>query len=118
MARGGGNADYNMSGNVPMDAALGSIRNELLEEPRKRQWVVGQLVNGDTKIHHPDDGDDEPTPILAWKSMTAITDKADLDQLAAMEARSRLNQPGQHSLDETAQAEADDLAARRGGGRQ
>jgi len=111
----GNKPEYNMNGNVPPDAVLGAIRNSLLEEPRRRHWVVGQLVSGDTKIHHPDDSDDEPTPILAWKTMTAITDPAACDQLAAMEAAARLNQPGQGSLDDAARA--DELADRRGGGR-
>lgn len=90
----------NMAGTVPPGHALGPVRQPLLDDPRERQWIIGQVVNGDTHIKHPADSDDKPAPTIQWVDMVGVTDTADCDQLAAMAARIRSAQPGQASLDE------------------
>ncbi len=93
-----------MGGNIPQGHSLAPIRQALLDAPRERQWVIGQVVNAHTGTDHPADDEDRPAPCLSWVEMTAVTDTADCDQLAAMSARIRSGQPGQRTLDEGAAA--------------
>lgn len=90
----------NMGGTVPGGHGLAPIRQGLLDEPRERQWVIGQVVNNSTKIEHPAEADDKQTPCMVFVDMTGITDTADCDQLAAMANRARAKLMGQRTFDE------------------
>jgi hypothetical protein len=90
----------NMGGTVPSGHALAPIRQRLLDKPRERQWVIGQVVSKTTNIDHPADGEDRPAPTMIWVDMGGIADPADGDQLAAMLARARSQAGGQATLDE------------------
>lgn len=93
----------NLGGTVPAGHGLAPIRQRLLDEPRARQWVIGQVVSNSTKIEHPAEADDKFSPTMIFVDMTGITDTADCDQLAAMAARARNALTGQRTLDEAAQ---------------
>lgn len=90
----------NMGGTVPSGHGLAPIRQKLLDEPRERQWVIGQVVNNSTKIEHPAEADDKRSPTMVFVDMTGITDTADCDQLAAMANRARARLTGQRTFDE------------------
>jgi hypothetical protein len=92
----------NLGGTVPAGHGLAPIRQRLLEEPRERQWVIGQVVCNSTKIDHPADDEDKRAPTMVFAEITAITDTADCDQLAAMASRARAGMAGQRTLDEAA----------------
>lgn len=90
----------NMGGTVPGGHVLAPIRQKLLDDPRERQWVIGQVVSGSTKIDHPADGEDRKAPTMVFTDMAGITDVSDCDQLAAMMARVRARTPGQQRLED------------------
>lgn len=107
---------YNMSGNVPEEAWLDPHWAGLRGEPRDRRWVIGQVVNLDSGNQHPEDDQDNPYVILQFRRMTAITDGAACDQLAAMDAAARQARPGQQAMEfgeEAGDGPADELAAAR-----
>src|SRR5215813_9879286 len=91
----------NMGGTVPPGHALGPVRQRLLDDPRERQWVIGQVISGTTSIKHPAEARDQRAPTLLWVEMVGVTDTAACDQLAAVAARARARKPGQARLDDT-----------------
>jgi len=103
--------EYYMSGQVPEDRMLATIKPALLAAPRERHLIVGEVVNMRTQTDHPDDDDDQPVPILKFVSMTAITDEKAVETVERLAAEARLNKPGQGSFDEA--KAGDELAARR-----
>jgi hypothetical protein len=94
-----GNA-VNLGGTVPGGHALGSIRQRLLDDPRERRWVIGQVVSATTTTKHPADGEDQPAPTMQFVDIAGITSQADCDQLAEMLKRAHRSQPGQATLDD------------------
>jgi hypothetical protein len=91
---------FNLSGNVPAGHALAPIRAKLLDDPRERQWVIGQVVSKTTTTDHPADADDRKAPTMQFVDIGAVVSQADCDQLAAMLTRLHSAQPGQASLAE------------------
>jgi hypothetical protein len=91
----------NMGGNVPAGHSLDSIRRGLIEDPRKRQWVIGQVVAPTEKLEHPADRASTRTPCMQFVDMVGITDGADCDQLAAMATRARNQETGQGMIEGT-----------------
>jgi len=89
----------NMGGTVPSGHALGPIRARLLDAPRERQWVIGQVVSKATNVDHPPDADDRRAPVMVFVDMAGVTDTADCDQLDAMMTRARNQAPGQTRLE-------------------
>lgn len=89
----------NMAGTVPSGHSLGPVRQRLLDTPRERQWVIGQVVSGGTNVKHPPEAADQVAPTMQFVDMAGIIDPAECDQLAAMLARAHAAQPGQGRLD-------------------
>jgi len=92
----------NMGGTVPAGHCLAPIRQALLDTPRDRQWVIGQVVSGTTTIKHPAEADDNRAPTMQFVELVGVTDPADCDQLLAMarKARQANPPPGQQRLED------------------
>lgn len=92
----------NMGGNIPHGHCLAPIRQGLVERPRERQWVIGEVVAPTAQLAFPADGPDKHTPCMQFVEMVGIVDPADCDQLAAMARRARQQNPppGQGRLED------------------
>lgn len=94
-------AAIHLGGTVPAGHCLHPIRQALLERPRDRQHLIGEVVSAHEKVDHPPDAETRRAPILQFVEMVAVTDPADIQLLAeiAKRARHASPPPGQARLD-------------------
>jgi hypothetical protein len=90
----------NLSGAVPGGHGLAEIRKLMLDEPRERRWVIGQVVASGKNVKFPPDAADQVAPTMQFVEMTGITSEEDALLLAAMTARARARMMGQRTFDE------------------
>jgi hypothetical protein len=89
-----------LAGTMPTDHGLEAIRGSVYADPRQRRLGIVEFCFLDSKVHRPEDADDEYTEIMTVKTIYTPATDADRDQLAAMLARARASQPGQGTLDD------------------
>lgn len=99
---------YSIAGTVPGSHLLGTIRQQLLDEPRERRYAIVELRNASKTIDYPLDDDDQRSITVVFDDIVPVVEVADVDQLRAMRARIRAANPGQGELADAAFAAPND----------
>jgi hypothetical protein len=90
-----GKPPWALAGTMPGDHGLDKVRKAIADDPRERRFAIIEYCARDTKIHRPEDGNDETTEIITILSLEPVTEVAEVDQVRAIAAKCRAQRPGQ-----------------------